>query len=75
MDIDGFDRSVNNYDIVNRGAIDLITVIIYFVNISYALLNVEVGSEKTMQVAIDAGLSENISGLAVVPSNVLGSVI
>ena len=69
MDIDEFDRPMNNYDTVNRGTIDLITTTTYSVNTSYALLNVEVGPKKRMQVAIDTGLPENTPGLTAVPSN------
>ncbi|WP_324653294.1 transglycosylase domain-containing protein [Georgenia sp. H159] len=72
MEIEGFDRPVNNYDAFNRGQIDLIEATEQSVNTTYAQLNIEVGPEKSMQAAIDAGLPEDTAGLAPVPSNVLG---
>ncbi|MFC4554772.1 penicillin-binding protein [Georgenia faecalis] len=72
MEIEGYDRPVNNYDTVNRGRIDLVEATAHSVNTVYAQLNVEVGPELTMQAAIDAGLPEDTPGLAPVPSNVLG---
>ncbi|MEE6281698.1 penicillin-binding protein [Georgenia sp. MJ170] len=72
MEIDGFEQPVNNYDQVNRGWVNLITATEQSVNTSYALLNVEVGPERSMQAAIDAGYPEDTLGLEAVPSNVLG---
>src|SRR5690625_315883 len=72
MEIEGFDRPVNNYDSFNRGTIDLVEATEQSVNTTYALLNVEVGPEKSVQAAVDAGLPEDTAGLAPVPSNVLG---
>src|SRR5690625_6960057 len=72
MEIEGFDRPVNNYDAFNRGYIDLVEATEQSVNTTYALLNMDVGPERSMEAAIAAGLPEDTSGLAPVPSNVLG---
>jgi len=72
MEIEGFDRPVNNYDSFNRGNIDLVEATEQSVNTTYALLNVQIGPEKSVEAAIDAGLPEDTAGLAPVPSNVLG---
>lgn len=72
MVIDGFEEPVNNYDLVNRGWIDLVTATQHSVNTVYAQLNVDVGPERAMEVAVDAGYPEDTPGLAPVPSNVLG---
>lgn len=72
MEIEGFDNPVNNYDTFNRGTIDLMEATEQSVNTTYALLNMEVGPEATVQAAIDAGLPEETLGMEAVPSNVLG---
>lgn len=72
MEIEGFDDPVNNYDSFNRGTIDLLEATEQSVNTTYALLNMEVGPEATVQAAIDAGLPEETLGMEAVPSNVLG---
>src|SRR5690606_8384492 len=70
MEIDGFDQPVNNYDSFNRGNIDLIEATEQSVNTSYALLNMEIGPERSVEAAVAAGLPEDTSGLSAVPSNV-----
>jgi membrane peptidoglycan carboxypeptidase len=72
MEIPGFDRPVRNFDRVNRGPIDLIRATANSVNTVYAQLNVEVGPEKTVDVATRAGVPADTPGLAAVPANVLG---
>jgi membrane peptidoglycan carboxypeptidase len=72
MEIPGYDRPVNNFDSINRGRIDLVRATANSVNTVYAQLNVAVGPEKTVDVAVRAGLPEDTPGLAPFPSNVLG---
>jgi len=72
MQIDGFERPVRNFDSANRGSINLIQATANSVNTVYGQLNVEVGPEKTVEVATRAGLPEDTAGLNPFPSNVLG---
>ncbi|WP_341359683.1 transglycosylase domain-containing protein [Georgenia sp. M64] len=72
MAIPGYDFEVSNFDQVNRGWIDLVEATENSVNTVYAQLNVEVGPEKTVDVATRAGLPEDTPGLVATPSNVLG---
>ncbi|WP_454086286.1 transglycosylase domain-containing protein [Georgenia sp. Marseille-Q6866] len=72
MEIEGFERPVNNYDAFNRGYIDLVTATEQSVNTTYALLNMDVGPERSVEAAVAAGLPEDTAGLEPVPSNVLG---
>ncbi|MDO5727316.1 MAG: transglycosylase domain-containing protein [Bowdeniella nasicola] len=72
MEIDGFEKPVKNYDRYDRGEINLIRATQDSVNTTYALLNVDVGPEKTMDAAIRAGISPETPGLEAVPANVLG---
>jgi membrane peptidoglycan carboxypeptidase len=72
MEIPGFDRPVRNFDTINRGRINLIRATANSVNTVYARLNVEVGPERTVDVAVRAGIPEDTPGLGPFPSNVLG---
>lgn len=72
MEIPGYERPVNNFDSVNRGRINLARATENSVNTVYAQLNVAVGPEKTVDVAVRAGLPEDTPGLEPFPSNVLG---
>ncbi len=71
MEVEGYGR-VSNFDTVDRGRIDLVEATRNSVNTVYAQLNVGVGADKTMDVAIRAGLPEDTLGLEPFPSNVLG---
>ncbi|GAA4425613.1 hypothetical protein GCM10023169_23430 [Georgenia halophila] len=73
MEIEGYDKPVENFDSpVNRGYIDLVDATAESVNTVYAQLNVEVGPQKTVEVAHRAGLPKDTAGLDPTPSNVLG---
>jgi membrane peptidoglycan carboxypeptidase len=68
--IDGWDGSaVNNFGGTDYGNIDLIKATAQSVNTVYAQLNLEVGPEKTAQIATDSGITTPVSSVA---SNVLG---
>ncbi|NYI39915.1 transglycosylase domain-containing protein [Demequina lutea] len=71
--VPGFDSPVHNFLGVNFGNINLIQATAYSVNTVYTQLNVDVGPDKTREVAIKAGIPENTAGLDANPSNVLGS--
>lgn len=72
MQIDGFEKPVKNYDRYDRGWINLIRATQDSVNTTYALLNIDVGPEKTMDAAVRAGIAKDTPGLKAVPANVLG---
>lgn len=72
MEIEGFEKPVKNYDRYDRGWINLIRATQDSVNTTYALLNVDVGPEKTMDAAVRAGIGKDSPGLEAVPANVLG---
>lgn len=69
----GFDAPVRNFASANYGDIDLVQATASSVNSVYAQLNVEIGPEKTRDVAIRAGIPEDTAGLEDNPSNVLGT--
>jgi membrane peptidoglycan carboxypeptidase len=71
--VPGFDSPVRNYGGVNYRDIDLVQATASSVNTVYTQLNVEVGPEKTREVAVRAGMPEDTAGLEDNPSNVLGS--
>ena len=71
--IAGFENKVGNFAGVSYGDIDLVKATAYSVNTVYAQLNVEVGPDKTRDVAVLAGIPEGTAGLEANPSNVLGS--
>ncbi|WP_291377705.1 transglycosylase domain-containing protein [Demequina sp.] len=71
--VPGFDSPVRNFAGVNFGDIDLVQATASSVNTVYTQLNMEVGPDKTRDVAIRAGIPENTAGLEANPSNVLGS--
>ncbi|MCG7443362.1 transglycosylase domain-containing protein [Dermabacter vaginalis] len=65
--------TVKNFNNASRGTVDLLTATRHSYNTPYAALNVDMGAEKTRDVAIKMGLSEKTPGLDDSPSNVLGS--
>jgi len=71
--IAGFDNKVRNFAGASYGDIDLVKATAYSVNTVYAQLNVEVGPDKTRDVAVRAGIPADTAGLEANPSNVLGS--
>ncbi len=71
--VPGFTSPVRNFLGENFGDIDLIKATAYSVNTVYTQLNVQVGPEKTQEVAIRAGIPAGTAGLEANPSNVLGS--
>ena len=71
MDVDGY--TVNNFDSINRGYIDLITATKYSVNSVYVQLNQQTGPDQLVDVAQRLGLPEDTSGLDPYLSNVLGT--
>jgi membrane peptidoglycan carboxypeptidase len=72
MEIEGYDFPVSNYDGLNRGQITLRQATAHSVNTTYALLNEQIGSDRTMDVMVRAGWPEDTPGLIASPSNVLG---
>ncbi|MEK8226785.1 penicillin-binding transpeptidase domain-containing protein [Oerskovia sp. M15] len=76
VQVDGFydgDRKVVNFDDGKFGQTDLIEATAKSVNTVYAALNMEVGPQATMDVAVKAGIPADTQDLAAVPSNVLGT--
>ena len=71
--VPGFASPVRNFLGENFGNINLIQATAYSVNTVYTQLNVDVGPDKTRDVAIKAGIPANTAGLDANPSNVLGS--
>lgn len=71
MDVAG--TTISNSDGISRGYITLLEATKHSVNTVYAQLNLEVGPEKTKDVAIKAGLPEDTPGLDDSMTNVLGS--
>nr|WP_255633365.1 transglycosylase domain-containing protein [Demequina sp. TTPB684] len=71
--VPGFDGPVTNYAGENYRDIDLVQATASSVNTVYTQLNVEVGPDKTREVAVRAGIPEDTKGLGDNPSNVLGS--
>ncbi|MFF3063533.1 transglycosylase domain-containing protein [Oerskovia sp. NPDC057915] len=67
------DRKVVNFSDASYGQIDLVKATANSVNTVYAELNMEVGPEQTVDVAVRAGIPQETQDLAAVPSNVLGS--
>ncbi|MGL5857264.1 MAG: transglycosylase domain-containing protein [Angustibacter sp.] len=68
----------NGYTVANFGntsyqTVDLTTATANSINTVYVALNRDVGPERTMQVAIDAGYPEDTTGLEANASNVLGT--
>ena len=73
MKIDGWgdaDTQVTNFGGTSYGTIDLVDATANSVNTVYAQLNMEIGYDRTAQVANEAGITTPVE---VVPSNVLGS--
>jgi membrane peptidoglycan carboxypeptidase len=71
--VPGFENQVRNFGNASYGDIDLVQATASSVNTVYAQLNVEVGPEKTRDVAVRAGMPEDTAGLGANPSNVLGT--
>lgn len=71
--VPGFENPVRNFAGANYGDINLVQATAYSVNTVYTQLNVQVGPEKTREVAVRAGIPEDTAGLEDNPSNVLGS--
>lgn len=69
MDVPGFGK-VSNYGNSKYGTIDLVKATANSVNTVYAQLNVQVGPEKTAEVAKDAGVRSTVETN---PANVLGT--
>ncbi|HET6866319.1 MAG TPA: transglycosylase domain-containing protein, partial [Solirubrobacteraceae bacterium] len=64
---------VSNYGGEQFGQIDLIKATEHSVNTVYVALNQDVGPDKTMQAAIEAGYPKDTNGLRATLSNVLGA--
>src|SRR5690625_28916 len=62
-----------NFDGLDRGYINLITATQHSVNSTYALINSQIGADKTKEMAIRLGISPDTPGLTETVSNVLGS--
>ncbi|HET8615028.1 MAG TPA: transglycosylase domain-containing protein [Actinomycetales bacterium] len=73
FDNHGQSYKVSNYGGEQFGTIDLITATEHSVNTVYVGLNEQVGPEKSMQAAIDAGYPKDTNGLRPTLSNVLGA--
>nr|WP_282599176.1 transglycosylase domain-containing protein [Brevibacterium sp. R8603A2] len=73
MMYDGTPWRPNNYGGANYGSVSLLRATQSSINTAYAQLNIEVGPEKTKDVAIRAGLGEDTSGLEANAANVLGT--
>lgn len=69
---DGLSQLVSNDGGYSFGSVDLVKATSYSVNTAFVALNEEVGSERTMQAAIDAGIPESTIGLDGTLLNVLG---
>ncbi|MCL2090996.1 MAG: penicillin-binding protein [Micrococcales bacterium] len=73
FDVPGKDWKVNNFGNTSYGDMDLIKATADSVNTVYAELNIEVGPERTADVAKTAGITAAGAYLSQAPSNVLGS--
>ncbi|GAA4282544.1 transglycosylase domain-containing protein [Brevibacterium daeguense] len=73
MTTEGTPWAPRNYGGSNYGPVSLLTATQKSINSAYAQLNIEVGPEKTMDVAVRAGLPEDSPGLAPNAANVLGT--
>ena len=73
--IEGFSEEdgVRNYGNTSYGTMDLVEATAKSVNTVYAALNVEIGPEKAVDVAVRAGLPEDTQDLLDNPANVLGT--
>lgn len=73
MSLPGFDKPVRNFGGKSYGDIDVVQATASSVNSVYAQMNLQVGPEKTREVAIKAGIPEDTAGLEDNPANVLGT--
>src|SRR5699024_770555 len=71
MTVDGY--TINNFDSINRGNIDLVTATQHSVNSVFVQLNAEYGAENLVDVATRLGLPEDTQGLKANLANVLGT--
>lgn len=73
--LEGFpeDRGVRNFGNTSYGWLDLVDATARSVNTIYAALNIEVGPEKSVDVAVRAGIPEDTQDLLDNPANVLGT--
>lgn len=71
--VPGFDSPVRNFAGASYGDIDLVEATAFSVNTVYTQLNMDVGPQKTREVAVRAGMPEDTTGLEDNPSNVLGT--
>lgn len=73
--LEGFpeDRGVRNYGNTSYGRLDLVEATARSVNTIYAALNIEIGPEKSVDVAVRAGVPEDTQDLLANPANVLGT--
>jgi membrane peptidoglycan carboxypeptidase len=69
----GNDYKVSNYGGEQFGMIDLVKATEHSVNTVYVALNEDVGPDKTMKAAIEAGYPKSTNGLRPTLSNVLGA--
>lgn len=73
FDVPGEDWRVKNFSDVSYGSVTLRESVTHSINTAFAELNLEVGPERTKEVAIQLGLSEKTPDLDAYPSNVLGA--
>jgi len=73
MNYEGTRWSPKNYGGASYGPVSLLKATQSSVNTAYAQLNIEVGPEKTVDVAARAGLPKNTKGLEKNAANVLGT--
>ncbi|EWS79663.1 carboxypeptidase [Brachybacterium phenoliresistens] len=73
FDVPGDDWRVKNFSDVSYGSVTLTESVTHSINTAFAELNLEIGPERTRDVAIQLGLPEDTPDLDAYPSNVLGS--
>ncbi|WP_069386008.1 transglycosylase domain-containing protein [Cellulosimicrobium cellulans] len=71
LEVPGFDKPVTNFGGYSYGSTDLVEATAKSINTVYAELNVEIGPEKTADVAARAGIDAEDVGTN--PANVLGT--
>jgi len=73
--VEGFpeDRGVRNFGNTSWGRVDLVKATAQSINTAFAELNVQIGPEKSRDVAIRAGIPESTPDLKDNPANVLGT--
>lgn len=73
FDVPGEDWRVKNFSDVSYGSVTLTEAVTDSINTAFAELNLEIGPERTRDVAIQLGLPEDTPDLQAYPSNVLGA--